>query len=53
MLKHKIYLTGSKNDPCSNSLLEALALKLPSIVFDSGGHKDLKIEEFILKIEKS
>ncbi len=41
MLKHKIYLTGSKNDPCSNSLLEALALKLPSIVFDSGGHKEI------------
>ncbi len=41
MLKHKIYLTGSKNDPCSNSLLEALALKLPSIALNSGGHKEI------------
>jgi glycosyltransferase involved in cell wall biosynthesis len=39
--KHSIYLTASKNDPCSNSLLEALACKLPSIVLNSGGHPEI------------
>lgn len=53
MLKHKIYLTGSKNDPCSNSLLEALALKLPSVVLNSGGHKEiLKNKGVYFKNEK-
>lgn len=41
MLRHQIYITASKNDPCSNSLIEALELKLPSIVLKSGGHIEL------------
>ena len=41
MLKHQIYLTASKNDPCSNSLLEALELRLPSLVLKSGGHPEI------------
>ena len=41
MLKHQIYITASKNDPCSNSLLEALELKLPSVVLNSGGHTEI------------
>ena len=41
MLKHEIYLTASKNDPCSNSLIEALELKLPSLVLNSGGHTEI------------
>ena len=39
--KHSIYLTASKNDPCSNSLLEALQCKLPALVLNSGGHPEL------------
>ena len=41
MLKHQLYLTASKNDPCSNSLLEALELRLPSLVLKSGGHPEI------------
>ena len=41
ILKHQIYITASKNDPCSNSLIEALELKLPSIVLKSGGHTEI------------
>ena len=41
MLKHQVYISASKNDPCSNSLIEALELKLPSIVLKSGGHTEL------------
>ena len=41
MSKHQIYLTASKNDPCSNSLIEALTLKLPAVALKSGGHKEL------------
>ena len=39
--KHSVYLTASKNDPCSNSLLEALQCKLPALVLNSGGHPEL------------
>jgi glycosyltransferase involved in cell wall biosynthesis len=38
---HDIYVTASKNDPCSNSLLEALACGLPAIYLDSGGHPEI------------
>lgn len=41
MRKHMIYLTASKNDPCSNSLLEALSLKLPALTLKSGGHPEI------------
>ncbi len=36
-----IYLTASRDDPCSNALIEALACGLPSLYFDSGGHREL------------
>ena len=38
---HDVYLTASRNDPCSNSLVEALACGLPAIYLDSGGHPEL------------
>lgn len=38
---HDIYITASRNDPCSNSLLEALACGLPAIALNSGGHPEL------------
>lgn len=33
-----IYITASKNDPCSNSLIEALCCGLPAVVLNDGGH---------------
>jgi glycosyltransferase involved in cell wall biosynthesis len=39
--QHDIYLTASKNDPCSNALIEALACGLPAIFLGSGGHEEL------------
>ena len=33
-----IYITASKNDPCSNSLIEALCCQLPAVVLKDGGH---------------
>lgn len=36
-----IYITGSKNDPCSNSLIEALTCGLPCIVLNDGGHPEI------------
>lgn len=38
---HDVYLTASRNDPCSNALIEALACGLPAIYHDSGGHPEL------------
>ena len=38
---HDIYLTASKNDPCSNSLIEALTCGLPAIYLQSGGHPEI------------
>lgn len=38
---HDLYLTASRNDPCSNALLEALACGLPALYLDSGGHGEL------------
>jgi len=38
---HDIYLTASKNDPCSNSLIEALACGLPAVYLKSGGHPEI------------
>jgi len=39
--KHHIFVTGSKNDPCPNSLIEALHCGLPAIALDSGGHPEI------------
>lgn len=38
---HDIYVTASLNDPCSNSLLEALTCGLPALYIRSGGHAEL------------
>ena len=38
---HDVYLTASRNDPCSNSLIEALSCGLPAIYLKSGGHSEL------------
>ena len=36
-----VYLAPSRNDPCSNALLEALASGLPAVFRRSGGHPEL------------
>jgi len=38
---YHIFLTASKNDPCSNSLIEALHLGLPAIALNDGGHPEI------------
>ncbi len=39
--QHDIFITASRDDPCSNALLEALACGLPAIYLKSGGHPEL------------
>ena len=39
--RHDVYLAPSRNDPCSNALLEALASGLPAVFRASGGHPEL------------
>jgi glycosyltransferase involved in cell wall biosynthesis len=39
--EHDVYLAASKDDPCSNALLEALACGLPAAYLRSGGHPEL------------
>ena len=36
-----VYLAPSRDDPCSNALLEALACGLPAAYLRSGGHPEL------------
>jgi glycosyltransferase involved in cell wall biosynthesis len=36
-----VYLALSRDDPCSNALLEALACGLPAVFLRSGGHPEL------------
>jgi glycosyltransferase involved in cell wall biosynthesis len=36
-----IYITASQNDPCSNSLLEALSSGTPALYLKSGGHPEI------------
>jgi glycosyltransferase involved in cell wall biosynthesis len=36
-----LYITASRNDPCSNALLEALACGLPALYLNQGGHPEL------------
>ena len=38
---HDLYVAPSRDDPCSNALLEALACGLPAAYLDSGGHPEL------------
>jgi len=39
--QHDIFITASRNDPCSNSLIEALTSGLPALFLNSGGHPEL------------
>jgi len=39
--KHDIFITASRNDPCSNSLIEALHCGLPALGFRDGGHPEI------------
>ncbi len=39
--EYDIYLTASKNDPCSNSLIEARTCGLPAVYLQSGGHPEI------------
>jgi glycosyltransferase involved in cell wall biosynthesis len=39
--RNDIYLAPSRNDPCSNALIEALASGLPAVFRASGGHPEL------------
>lgn len=39
--EHDIYITASRNDPCSNALIEALACGLPALYLNDGGHPEL------------
>jgi glycosyltransferase involved in cell wall biosynthesis len=39
--EHDVYVTASRDDPCSNSLAEALASGLPAVALESGGHPEL------------
>jgi len=36
-----IFITGSKKDPCSNSLIEALSCGLPCVGLNDGGHPEI------------
>ena len=38
---HDVYIAASRDDPCSNALLEGLACGLPALFLDSGGHPEL------------
>lgn len=41
MREHDVYLAPSRDDPCSNALLEGLACGLPAAFRRSGGHPEL------------
>jgi glycosyltransferase involved in cell wall biosynthesis len=38
---HDVYVAASRDDPCSNALVEALSCGLPAVYLDSGGHPEL------------
>jgi glycosyltransferase involved in cell wall biosynthesis len=38
---HDIFITASKNDPCSNALIEAMSVGLPVLALNSGGHPEI------------
>ena len=39
--RHDMYITASRHDPCSNSLIEALSCGLPAVYLRSGGHPEI------------
>jgi len=39
--RHDVYIAASHNDPCSNSLIEALCCGLPAVYLKSGGHPEI------------
>ena len=39
--QHDIYIIASRNEPCSNALIEALACGLPALYLNSGSHSEL------------
>jgi glycosyltransferase involved in cell wall biosynthesis len=39
--QNDIYITASRNDPCSNSLIEALSCGSPALYLRSGGHPEI------------
>ena len=39
--EHDIFITASKTDPCSNSVVEALSCGLPAVALHDGGHPEL------------
>ncbi len=38
---HDIFISASENDPCSNSLIEALHCGLPALAYHDGGHPEI------------
>ena len=40
-MQHDLFITASIDDPCSNSLIEAMHCGLPSLVRNSGGHPEI------------
>jgi glycosyltransferase involved in cell wall biosynthesis len=38
---HDIFVIGSRNEPCSNALIEALSCGLPAVYLDSGSHAEV------------
>lgn len=39
--RHDIFVIASQNDPCSNSLIEALHCGLPVVALNDGGHPEI------------
>jgi glycosyltransferase involved in cell wall biosynthesis len=39
--RSNLYITASKNDPCSNSLIEAISCGRPVLALNSGGHPEI------------
>ncbi len=46
--KSDIFVTASQNDPCSNSLIEAMACGLKCLALNSGGHPEIVRDENLL-----
>ena len=48
-----MFITASQNDPCSNSLIEAVSCGLQCLALNSGGHKEIVTNEsFLFSDEK-